>query len=79
MSSVGTGQYEYEVIEKWGLLPNIWSFGPDSTITADSHDQAYAFQRKDPPGLVFICAQALTLAGATSWRRTMITYYGSRT
>ena len=79
MSTVGKGQYEYEFIEKWGLLPNSWSFGPDSAIAADSHDRVYAFQRKDPPVLVFVRAQALVPAGATSWRRTLIAYCGSRT
>jgi len=53
MSTVGKGQYEYEVIEKWGSLPSGWSFGPVSAIAADSHDRIYAFQRKDPPVLVF--------------------------
>jgi DNA-binding beta-propeller fold protein YncE len=53
MRTVGTGQYEYEVIEKWGSLPSGWSFGPVSAIAADSHDRIYAFQRKDPPVLVF--------------------------
>ena len=53
MNTVGTGQYEYEVIEKWGSLPSGWSFGPVSAIAADSHDRIYAFQRKDPPVLVF--------------------------
>ena len=79
MSTVGTGQYGYEVIEKLGLLPNGWSFGPDSAIAADSHDRVYAFQRKDPPVLVFVREQALVPAGAASWRRTLIAYCGSRT
>jgi hypothetical protein len=53
MSTVGKGQYEYEVIEKWGSLPGGWSFGPVSAVAADSRDRIYAFQRKDPPVLVF--------------------------
>jgi hypothetical protein len=79
MRTVGKGQYEYEIIEKWGSFPSGWNFVPVSAIAADSHDRIYAFQRKDPPALIFVRAQALTPAGATSWRRTMITHCGSRT
>lgn len=53
MSTVGQGQYEYEIVERWGSLPNGWTFGAVSAIAVDSQDRVYAFQRKDPPVLVF--------------------------
>lgn len=53
MKPVGTGQYTYEVIEQWGSLPAGMSFGPMSAVAADSQGRIYAFQRKDPPVLVF--------------------------
>ena len=53
MKPVGTGQYTYEVIEQWGSLPAGMTFGPMSAVAADSQGRIYAFQRKDPPVLVF--------------------------
>ena len=52
-NTVGAGKYQYEVIETWGTLPSGWSFGPVSAVAVDSQDRVYAFQRKDPPVLVF--------------------------
>ena len=48
MTTVGTGQYTYEVVENWGNLPAGWTFGAVSSIAVDSQDRIYAFQRKDP-------------------------------
>lgn len=53
MNLVGKGQYTYEVIEQWGTLPTGMTFGPVSAVAADSQGRIYAFQRKDPPVLVF--------------------------
>src|SRR5436309_8338801 len=53
MTTVGTGSYEYEVIETWAKLPAGWTFGPVSAVATDSQDRVYAFQRKDPPIIVF--------------------------
>lgn len=53
MNPVGKGQYTYEVIEQWGSLPTGMTFGPMSAVAADSQGRIYAFQRKDPPVLVF--------------------------
>ena len=53
MTIVGSGTYRYEVIETWGTLPQGWTFGPMSAVATDSQDRVYAFQRKDPPILVF--------------------------
>lgn len=53
MTTVGAGRYSYEMVEKWATLPNDWTFGPVSAVATDSQDRVYAFQRKDPPVLVF--------------------------
>jgi hypothetical protein len=53
MSTVGKGQYTYEMVDNWGSLPSGWTFGAVSAVAADSQDRLYAFQRKDPPVLVF--------------------------
>lgn len=53
MATVGTGKYTYEVIENWGKLPAGDTFGMVSAIATDSKDRVFAFQRKDPPMLIF--------------------------
>ncbi|MCI0862985.1 MAG: 6-bladed beta-propeller, partial [Chloroflexi bacterium] len=50
---VGTGKYTYDVIENWGKLPTGDTFGMVSAIATDSKDRVFAFQRKDPPVLIF--------------------------
>ena len=35
------------------MLPTGWTFGAVSAVAVDSQDRVYAFQRKDPPVLVF--------------------------
>ena len=53
MATVGTGKYTYDVIENWGKLPAGDTFGMVSAIATDSNDRVFAFQRKDPPILIF--------------------------
>ncbi len=53
MTTVGTGKYTYELIENWAKLPPGDSFAMVSAIATDSQDRVYAFQRKDPPVLIF--------------------------
>ncbi len=48
MTTVGQGQFTYEVVEGWGNLPDGMTFGPVSSVAVDSQDRVYAFQRKDP-------------------------------
>ena len=52
-NTVGSGKYTYEFVERWGTLPSGWTFGPVSAIATDSQDRVYAFQRKDPPVIIF--------------------------
>ena len=53
MTIVGTGQFTYDLIEDWAKLPQGESFAYVSAIAVDSSDRVYAFQRKDPPIMVF--------------------------
>ena len=53
MTTMGTGEYTYELIEDWAKLPPGESFGMVSAITTDDQDRVFAFQRKDPPVLIF--------------------------
>jgi hypothetical protein len=52
-NTIGSGKYTYELVERWGTLPSGWTFGPVSAIATDSQDRVYAFQRKDPPVIIF--------------------------
>jgi DNA-binding beta-propeller fold protein YncE len=53
MTTVGTGKYTYELIESWAKLPEGETFGMVSAVATDSQDQVYAFQRKEPPVVIF--------------------------
>jgi DNA-binding beta-propeller fold protein YncE len=53
MTTVGTGNYRYQLIENWAKLPAGETFGNVSAVATDSHDRVYVFQRKDPPVMVF--------------------------
>ena len=53
MTTVGSGKYTYEVNEGWAKLPAGESFGMVSAVATDSQDRLYAFQRKDPPVVIF--------------------------
>ena len=50
---VGTGDFLYDVVRPWGVLPAGWSLGLVSHVAVDSKDRVYFYQRKDPPILVF--------------------------
>src|SRR5262249_23822892 len=49
----GTGEYVYDVISPWGVLPAGMTLGIVSHVAVDSRDRVYFYQRKDPPMLVF--------------------------
>jgi DNA-binding beta-propeller fold protein YncE len=53
MTIVGSGRYTYELVENWATLPTGWTFGGVSAVATDSQDRVYAFQRKDPPVVIF--------------------------
>ena len=49
----GTGDYRYEVVQPFGVLPPGMEFGVTSHVGVDSQGRMYVTQRKDPPVLVF--------------------------
>ena len=53
MTAVGASKYTYELIESWAKLPAGESFGMVSAVATDSEDRVYAFQRKEPPIVIF--------------------------
>ena len=53
MTVAGMGDYKYEVVEDWAKLPDGESFAMVSAMAADSQNRIYAFQRKDPPIVIF--------------------------
>ena len=53
MATVGSGKYTYEYIPDWAKLPAGQEFGTVSAVATDSQDRVYAFQRKNPPVVVF--------------------------
>ena len=53
MATVGSGKYTYEVIQDWARLPDGMAFGTVSAVAADSQDRVYAFQRAEPPVVIF--------------------------
>ena len=50
---IGSGDTTFEVIHPFGNLPWGWTYGNVSHVATDSKNNVYAFQRKDPPILVF--------------------------
>ena len=50
---VGSGDYRYECIEKWGVLPDGWSFKEIGAVGTDRHDNVYVFNRGEHPMIVF--------------------------
>ena len=53
MTTAGTGNYTYELIQDWPKLPEGESLGIVSAVATDSQDNVYVFQRQDPPVMVF--------------------------
>ena len=53
MTTVGSGEYTYELVESWAKLPEGEEFGMVSACATDSAGNLYAFQRKEPPIVIF--------------------------
>ena len=53
MATVGSGSYTYELVESWAQLPAGETFGMVSAVATDSQGRVYAFQRKEPPIVIF--------------------------
>jgi len=53
MTTVGTGKFTYTYIQDWAKMPAGQSLAPVSAIATDSQDRVYAFQRAEPPVVIF--------------------------
>ena len=53
MTTVGSGNFKYELVQDWPKLPAGEKLGTVSSAATDSQDRVYVFQRKDPPVMVF--------------------------
>ena len=53
MTTVGSGKYTYKLIENWAKLPAGDNFAMVSAVASDSQGRIFAFQRKDPPIIIF--------------------------
>ena len=53
MATLGTGTYTYTAVMDWAKLPPGETFAMVSAVATDSQGRVYAFQRKDPPVVVF--------------------------
>ena len=53
MTTVGSGKYTYTLIQDWAKLPPGQTFGSVSAVATDSQDRVYAFQRAEPPVVIF--------------------------
>ena len=53
MTTVGAGKFTYTYIQDWAKMPGSQSLGTVSAIATDSQDRVYAFQRAEPPVVIF--------------------------
>ena len=53
MTTVGAGKFTYTYIQDWAKMPAGQSLGTISAIATDSQDRVYAFQRAEPPVVIF--------------------------
>ena len=50
---LGSGEYQYRVVEDWAQLPDGWEFRDVAGVAVDSHDNVYVFNRGEHPMMVF--------------------------
>ncbi len=53
MTSVGGGEYVFEVVEDWAGLPEGWSFQEVSGVGVDRRDRVFVFSRGAHPVIIF--------------------------
>ncbi len=54
MSTTGSGQYTYEILEDWARLPSGWTLGVVTGVAVDSQERVYICQQQQiPPIIVF--------------------------
>ena len=52
MTTVGTGDYTYELVQGWPKLPEYWAFECASDVAVDSQDRVYIFNRGSHPLII---------------------------
>ncbi|HEY4202850.1 MAG TPA: peptidyl-alpha-hydroxyglycine alpha-amidating lyase family protein [Devosiaceae bacterium] len=50
---LGTGDYRYEFVNNWGIVPEGWRLGEVGGIGIDDSDRVYVFNRGEHPMMVF--------------------------
>jgi len=50
---VGSGEYQYSIVEDWAKLPHGWSFKEVAAVGVDKDDNVYCFNRGEHPMMVF--------------------------
>ncbi len=53
MVTIGSGVFNYRLVQDWAKLPPGKTLAAVSAVATDSKDHVYVFQRKDPPVLVY--------------------------
>jgi DNA-binding beta-propeller fold protein YncE len=53
LTVIGEGEFQYEVMENWGELPDGWSLDDVADIGIDSRGRAFVFNRGPHPMIVF--------------------------
>ncbi len=77
MTTLGSGQFTYEAILDWAKLPDGDTFETVSAVATDSQDRVYAFQRKEPPVMIF--DRDGNLLGATARSSSPMAYISQTT
>ena len=52
-TTLGSGQFRYEVQENWAKVPPGWSFRDVAAVAVDHQDRVYVFNRGEHPMMVF--------------------------
>ena len=52
-TTLGSGNYQYQVIENWARLPDGWTLRDVAAVAVDAKDQVYIFNRGEHPMMVF--------------------------
>ena len=52
-TTLGSGEFRYEVQENWAKLPDGWELHDVAAVAVDHKDQVYIFNRGEHPMMVF--------------------------
>jgi DNA-binding beta-propeller fold protein YncE len=53
MTTLGSGEHRYRVVEDWAKLPEGWEFKDVAAVACDRKDRVYVFNRGEHPMMVF--------------------------